>query len=369
MPVAGIFPPQREAWGLSEDCPLSPLAARRVAREAATQSFENAARALNEDWDTGYDGKHIQRWAQRLGGKLIAAREAELSASAAGHPPRGPLNDPGLLVVGMDGGRVQGREKNEETGSRWREDKVLTLTSYLPGKPGLKEGEAEGRPKPLVSTYVATMGNSNLFGELVRLESERRGVRQARRVLIMGDGGEWIDTIHLALFARHIRIVDYYHAVEHLFEVARVLFPRDEAARAKLAGTLETLLWEGQIEGVVEQLRGLARGLGVVEPTDPPDPPAPADDPRRVLWQNVGYFEKHKDHMRYAEYRKRGWPIGSGTVESGVKLFNKRVKGTEQFWHEQGVEPILALRALWLSQDQRWQRYWLTTPRDQRRAA
>lgn len=352
MPVAGIFPPQREAWGLSEDCPLSPLAARRVAREAATQSFENGARALNEDWGTQLDGKHIQRWAQRMGQKLIALREAELKAGEAGRPPRGPLNDPELLVVGMDGGRVQSREKNEKTGSRWREDKVLTITSYRCGKPGLKDGEKEGRPTPLVSTYLATMGNSNVFGELVRLESERRGVRQARRVLVLGDGGEWIDTIHLLLFARHIRIVDYYHALEHLCEVARVLFPQDMARQKRLAGMLEDWLWKGKIEEVIRQLRELAQGLGPVEETDGPD------HPRRVLSQNVGYFEKHMEHMRYAEYRKRGWPIGSGTVESGVKLFNKRVKGTEQFWHEEGVEPILALRAMWLSQDQRWQRYW-----------
>jgi hypothetical protein len=63
--------------------------------------------------------------------------------------------------------------------------------------------------------------------------------------------------------------------------------------------------------------------------------------------------------MDYPHYRSRGWPIGSGVTESGVKLFNKRVKGTEQFWNQQGVESILALRALWLSQDRRWKHYWL----------
>ncbi len=72
--------------------------------------------------------------------------------------------------------------------------------------------------------------------------------------------------------------------------------------------------------------------------------------------------------MNYPEYRRRGWPIASGVTESGVKLFNKRVKGTEQFWNTDGAESILALRALWLSEDQRWSRYWsTTTPR--RRAA
>ncbi len=64
--------------------------------------------------------------------------------------------------------------------------------------------------------------------------------------------------------------------------------------------------------------------------------------------------------MNYPEYRKKGWPIGSGMTEAGVKQFNKRVKGTEQFWLETGVEAILALRALRLSQADPWNRYWST---------
>ena len=77
-----------------------------------------------------------------------------------------------------------------------------------------------------------------------------------------------------------------------------------------------------------------------------------------VLANNVAYFREHREHMNYPEYRRRGWPIGSGGVEGAVKQFNKRVKGTEQFWHMPGVEAILTLRALWLSGDERWHRYW-----------
>ena len=90
------------------------------------------------------------------------------------------------------------------------------------------------------------------------------------------------------------------------------------------------------------------------------------DHPRRVLANNVGYFQKHRNHMDYPTYRRKGWPIGSGVTESAVKQFNKRVKGTDQFWNEPGVEAILALRALWISQDDRWNRYWATRPAHQK---
>ena len=94
----------------------------------------------------------------------------------------------------------------------------------------------------------------------------------------------------------------------------------------------------------------------------PPQESDGPEHPRRVLANNVGYFEGHRHHMDYPRYRAKGWPIGSGVTESAVKLFNKRVKGTEQFWSLPGVESILSLRALWLSQDDRWARYWNTRP-------
>ena len=82
----------------------------------------------------------------------------------------------------------------------------------------------------------------------------------------------------------------------------------------------------------------------------------------QILHREPGYFEKHRQHMRYGVYRAKGWPIGSGNTEAGVKTFNKRVKGTEQRWRLPGVEAILALRAAWKSQDARWERLWANRP-------
>ncbi|UCC31597.1 MAG: hypothetical protein JSU86_04820 [Phycisphaerales bacterium] len=62
----------------------------------------------------------------------------------------------------------------------------------------------------------------------------------------------------------------------------------------------------------------------------------------------------------WRERRSVDRTIGSGVTESAVKLFNKRVKGNEQFWSMPGVEGILSVRALRLSQDDRWPRYWNT---------
>ena len=329
--------------------PLTARAAQRLGREGATQPFAKGAAALSEDWGVQLDGKQVQRWAETLGQAVVDQRAAEVRACEQGSRPAPPLNSPVLLVIGMDGGRVQTREKQGENGSRWREDKVLTITSYLPGK-----GTKEHPPVPLVTTYVATMSDAEAFGKMVRVEAERRGISRADTVLAVADAGNWIDPLCQREKLHDQRIVDYYHAVEHLYEAARAAMGRDSPQATGLAQQLKDRLWEGQVDQVIGILQEHAAGLGPPQDSDGPD------HPRRVLANNVGYFQRHRHHMDYPGYRQKGWPIGSGVTESGVKQFNKRVKGTDQFWTERGVEAILALRSLWLSEDQRWDHYWNT---------
>ncbi len=61
--------------------------------------------------------------------------------------------------------------------------------------------------------------------------------------------------------------------------------------------------------------------------------------------------------MDYPRYRQEGLPWTSSHVESTVKLFNRRVKGTEKSWGEAGAEEILQLRAAFLSEDGRLEEY------------
>jgi len=345
--VTGLFPPQERDWGLPVEANLSPKAAARVAREAATQSFDNGARALNIDWGTHLDGKQIQRWGEALGQSLVADRQQQLQAFQMGQLPRCKENEHELLVIGMDGGRVQTREKNVETGSRWKEDKVLTITSCLKG-----DG-AEQPPKKLLSTCVATMDDAQAFGKLARLETEKRGIRRAVEVIGIHDGGNWIDPLWEEHFPAHQRVLDYYHAAEHLHEAAKAACATDAPAAEHLAEQLVQLLWDGKAQPLREQLTALSARAGPPLETDPPN------HPRKVLASNIGYFAKHQEHIDYPSYRAKGWPIGSGITESGVKLFGKRMKGTEQFWNVPGAEAILALRSKWLSEDEESTYYWL----------
>ena len=68
------------------------------------------------------------------------------------------------------------------------------------------------------------------------------------------------------------------------------------------------------------------------------------DDPRKILGEELGYLERNQGRKDYPSYRQRGLPWTSSHVESTVKLFNRRVKGSEKFWPATGAEAILQVR-------------------------
>jgi len=294
-------------WGLPAEANLTPRAAERVAREAAVQSFDNAARALRIDWCmAALDGKQVQRWAEAAGDALVRRRDAEVRAYRAGVRPAAAAGEPQLLVIGADGGRWQGREADPQTGSRWREDKVVMVSTYVPG-----DGR-DRKPAPLVTTHVGTARDAHALGPMARVEAERRGYRQAAVVIGMGDGGNWIDPLFDREFKLHARVIDWCHASEHLWDCARAARGAGTPEAAQMGERLEALLWDGRVEEVLAALRAESARAGEPLASDP------RDHPRVVLHQNVGYFTRHKGHMKYPEYRRRGWPVGSGVTEAGV---------------------------------------------------
>lgn len=371
------------------------------------QPFEPAAKALSADWDIPLDPDRVRLWSRNLGQSVVAVRDAEVLDYQRGQRPPCPPNAVALMVIGMDGGTYQGLEKSigkeiggdvekkteQDTGnsiaksnandiaqdaekcvvkdnandnandndtndnandsqpSRWRGNKVLTVSSYLPGD-GKAPEHGGRRPRKLVTTLLATAQGAKQFGPMARVEAERRGLRQAAVVIALGDGGNWIDPLLETHFRVDARIIDWWHATEHLWDCAKAIHGPGTPAAAHTAEYLEALLWDGKVDRVIEHLSAQSQQLG------PPLKSDTASNPRRILANNVGYFTKHQNQMQYPDYRSRGWPIGSGDTEAGVKQFNKRIKGTEQFWSTEGVEAVMALRGLWLSQDDRWDSYW-----------
>ena len=76
-----------------------------------------------------------------------------------------------------------------------------------------------------------------------------------------------------------------------------------------------------------------------------------------MLDRALRYLQKRETMIDYPYFRQRGYPIGSGSVESGHKqVVHRRLKGAGMRWAPQHVDPLLALRDL-LCND-RWHEGW-----------
>jgi len=152
------------------------------------------------------------------------------------------------------------------------------------------------------------------------------------------------------------RITDFFHGAGRQGEVASVVKgDADWKGRWKLFWSLRGNLWDGKLASIVPRLKRLASKLA-------PRPQSLTDlDSRpeaRTLWEHALYFEKHSDTMDYPEYRARGWPISSGSVESACGRVGDRVKRARMRWTPRRADAMHAVKAAIMSEDHRWKRRW-----------
>jgi hypothetical protein len=206
------------------------------------------------------------------------------------------------------------------------------------------------KPESLVRTYVASTRGSDEFGPLVAGEARQRNFLKAAARAFVGDGAAWIGKLQRRYFPNFVAIVDFLHALGHLFAAAKAA-PNGAEGPWRLLQAWAEACWKGQVGRAIETIQALVDGPGALSEAE-----AEAladDDPRKILIQELGYLEGNRERMDYPRYRREGLPWTSSHVESTVKQFDRRVKGAEKSWGETGAEAILQLRAAYLSEDGR----------------
>jgi hypothetical protein len=192
------------------------------------------------------------------------------------------------------------------------------------------------------------------FRQMVLLEASKRGAAAARKLVFLGDGAPWIWKTASELFPQAIQILDWYHAVEHLWTVGRARFT-DQKALWAWVEERKSDLWEGRLEPVIDALRAVSKELGAPDATLSDE--TRERDPRWIAHRAIGYFEENRERMDYPRYRREHLPIGSGVIESSCKhLVGDRLKRTGMRWDEECAEDLLALRCLDLND--RWDTLW-----------
>jgi hypothetical protein len=310
-------------------------------------------------------------------GRVLEAAGESLHAElfAPTVPTDSAIQPAELLIVQGDGSRYRTNEADqpaqdlpadedalseEERKRGWRENKIGVVIRALPGKVR-PEGDYQP-PEELVKTCVATTGSLEQFEHDILTEAQRRGAKHAREVVAVSDNGHGLPGLWERFFAALglllIRITDFYHCAKRLAQCA-ALIKGDDAAhkgeRGRFYRRLRALLWNGKVEKVIAVLRAEAERLA----PQPRSLRELADQPAaHALWTHLLYFEKYKHTMDYPTCRAKGWPMGSGSVESACGQFGDRVKHNRMRWTRRGAEALHVVKAAIFSGDDRWAKRW-----------
>ena len=313
---------------------LSPRLQEHLVRLGAWMPFARAATELGWLTQVAVSEATACRLAETAGAAHVAEQEAERARleQQAPPPPRGPA----VQLLSADGATVP------LVGGVWAEVKTLAIGTVVAS--GVADGSRAVHATEL--SYFSRLADAATFTRAALVETQRRGTETAGLVVGVMDGAEWLQTFLDVHRPDAVRVLDFAHAVEYLAKAAQATFG---PGTAEVAAWLETHAHElkhGDPAAVLAAVAGL--------PTERASDPRAAAD---AVATTVGYLEKRRTQIEYATFRARGYPIGSGSVESANKLVvEARLKGSGMHWARHHVNPLLALRTIVCSD--RWDDAW-----------
>ena len=340
----GQFPLDRELD--IENTAFSPGVRRMQAMVGQEAPFDQGREQMKILAGLEVTAKSVERTAEALGADMAQHEQEAIRRALQLDLPALAGTPIPLLYVQMDGTGIP-VVKKETVGrlgkiagqpARTREVKlgcVFTQTTW--------DAKGYAIRNPDSTTYTGAIETAEEFGQRLFLEAWTRGWSRALVRVVMGDGAEWIWNLAALHFPGAIYIVDLYHARQHLWEVARRLYPEDEGKRKGwMKFHQKRLLDKGKIERLVAALRS-------IRSSNP--------DVGEKLRTEADYFESNAERMRYPKFRRQHLFVGSGVIEAGCKtVIASRFKRSGMFWTVRGANAILALRCCHLNG--RFEDYW-----------
>jgi hypothetical protein len=327
----------------------APLA-RRVTHLATHMSFAELQSSVALHYELRLCDSVLNRLLQRVGGVAAtdeARRVTELEAAPQGRaredrvPRRRVPAAPRRLYVSTDGVLYPSRNREESRGIR-----RILYQEMKCGAVFWQDAGGRWHKRVLNGREEAATFGLRLWALAVEC-----GLLEADEVIFISDGGAWCETVWRTHFRDARRILDWYHAAEHVWTASRALYT-DEAAGKRWAGRCLELMAEYSGIGLLRYLRRsraarLAAGEGTA-------PPAALDD-------LIAYIEPRVAFMDYYDYRAGEYVIGSGTMEATCKqIVGQRLKGSGRQWSEAGALAMATLISYRLNRD--WEAFWATNP-------
>jgi hypothetical protein len=246
--------------------------------------------------------------------------------------------------VSTDGAMVLIRDEG------WKEVKIVAVSEVSVQDAGERARDV-ARPSrrdddALVTlrqhSYQAGLWDADTFAPYQYAEGLRRGLDHCAHVTSTNDGAPWIERVTRLNFPDAPQIIDWSHAAQHIWTVANEVQGEQTPAARRWAETQLDALWNGHVAEVVQTLDRLS-----LEQTSYPP----------LVQQAPDYFRLRQKQMLYDQFRTKGWPIGSGVVESAANtVVHHRLKRPGRGWKREYAHAMLA--ALCELHSHRFERVW-----------
>jgi len=313
--------PLDQAWHIQPG-EISPVMSKLMAIAGVDVAFDRARRNLSEFLLVEVSDNTIRKHTRQMGEKQAEIESAWISQSQDEtwlQSREGKIKDvPERLYGSMDGVQVP-------VGKEWRELKTLAWYQVAP-----VYGKEKARSQQI--SYHYEIAPAEEFGKLLWASGVQRFADKARELIFVCDGAVWIWNLVSHYFPDAVQIVDWYHACEYLTPIASAIFPEEVQKKEWLQKT-KNWLWQGKIKKVIRECRKYLKSLAAT-----------------AVHAAITYFSNNRHRMKYDEYRKKGYAIGSGTVESACKqIATARLKISGARWTLNGLIATAKARAAWLT--------------------
>ncbi len=179
---------------------------------------------------------------------------------------------------------------------------------------------------------VGYIGAASEFRHYFFALAKRNEWDLCRQVVIISDGATWIRKMIEELFGKDNKritvILDLYHA-KHNAGIFANHVKRGAKQKKQFADELCDLIDKGSVDKLLALL----------------EPYKDQKMPQGVI-NLYHYIENNKDHMNYPEYRKKGYFVGSGAMESAnIYMMQDRMKLPGQKWNRLTGQGMLSLKS------------------------
>ncbi len=332
--MQGFFPLDEELALLPGT--LTPSLQEDLVRLGARMPFRSVVHELACLKHVTTTEANVRRHTESAGAAYVALQtdEVERLERTTPLPPPGAARQ----LVSVDGAMVPLRH------GEWAEVKTVAIGEIQP--PVLEKGERVVHTTQL--SYFSRLAEHETFNRLATVETHRRGTERAAVVCAVNDGAEWIQGF--IDLQRHdaLRILDFAHAASYVAQVGHAVWGEGSIElKTWLTSTLHELK-HGSPNTVLQTLSDMQHEL---------EGGAAAPETLARVQTAIHYLAKRRAQMEYARFQAAGYPIGSGSVESGNKVVvEARLKGAGMHWEREHVNPMVALRNLLCSA--RWEEDW-----------